>query len=205
MKSARKGNLYLASNVVEMLIPQRRPFLMIDFVDSFSAAPRPTIEAGRHISANEIYFAGHFPGLHLWPGSLTIEGIGQTAAALMTLLVMRRTAESEGRDPDAPLEELRNLQLGYQLHPGFRPANAAQFVTWLESLSPALAVGAAVDVKLHRPVFAGQRLDYRVSIATEVGEMMRFDVEASVDGTPVASGVLTGARMLRPPAVGPRA
>ena len=202
MTPARKGGLHLGSNIVEMLIPQRRPFLMVDRVDAFVAAPIPSIEAGRHITANEIYFAGHFPDLHLWPGSLTIEGMGQTAAVLATLLVMQRAADRDGHDPAALLEGLRNLQLGFDLHPGHQPDAAARFLDWLSTIPRTLAVGAAVDVKLLRPVFAGQRLDYRVSLTTELDEMMRFDAEAVVSGVTVARGIMTGAWLPRAPTIG---
>jgi 3-hydroxyacyl-[acyl-carrier-protein] dehydratase len=202
MAATRKGALRLGSNLVEMLIPQRRPFLMVDCVDAFIASPTPSIETSRYISANEIYFAGHFPDLHLWPGSLTIEGMGQTAAVLATLLVMQRAADKEGLAPGTLLDGLRNLQLGFDLHPGHQPEAATRFLGWLSTIPRTLAVGAAVDVKLLRPVFAGQRLDYRVSLTTELGDLMRFDAEALVAGTPVASGIMTGAWMPRGPTIG---
>jgi 3-hydroxymyristoyl/3-hydroxydecanoyl-(acyl carrier protein) dehydratase len=50
---------------------------------------------------------------------------------------------------------------------------------------------ASVEVKLLRPVFAGQRLEYLVVRTHEVGPMQRFSVEATVDGHRVASGELT--------------
>jgi 3-hydroxyacyl-[acyl-carrier-protein] dehydratase len=201
MKNTSKAKLRLSSNVIELFLPQRRPFLMVDFVDSFSDEPSPTLEAGRHISANEIYFAGHFPGYHLWPGTLTIEGMGQTSALLIAVLTVRRVAQAEGMDPDAALGQLLNLELGYRMHPGFRPDDAADFLRRLRPHTDWLAVGAAVDVKLLRPVFAGQRLDYRAVLAGEHGDMMRFQVEASVEGITVAEGKMTGARMKRPPRV----
>lgn len=199
MKNTLKANLRLSSNVIELFLPQRRPFLMVDFVDSFSDEPSPTLEAGRHISANEIYFAGHFPGHHLWPGTLTIEGMGQTCALLIAVLTVRRAARAEGMDPDVALGQLVNLERGYRMHPGFRPDEAAEFVKQVRTHTDWLAVGAAVDVKLLRPVFAGQRLDYRAVLAGEHGDMMRFQVGASVDGIPVAEGKMTGARVKRPP------
>jgi hypothetical protein len=57
-----------------------------------------------------------------------------------------------------------------------------------------------VDVKLLQPVFAGQRLDYRATLAGEFGDMVRTAVEASVAGTVVARGTMTGAllRAARP-------
>lgn len=198
MTPTNKGNLRLGSNVVELLLPQRRPFLMVDCVGAFHQQPAPLIEASRHISANEAYFDGHFPGLHVWPGTLTIEGLGQTATILMMLLAIRRATQDLGSDPEAALEELRNLERGFRLHPGYRAADAPALIERLRPLQTFLAVGASADMKFLRPVFAGQRLDYRVVLTEDFGDKVRFEVEASVDGAPVASGILVGARIMRP-------
>src|SRR6185436_1395713 len=93
MTSSANSRLRLGSNVVELLLPQKRPFLMVDFVSAFRSTPVPALESGRHVSANETFFDGHFPGMHIWPGTLTIEGLGQTSALLMSILAMRRLAE----------------------------------------------------------------------------------------------------------------
>jgi 3-hydroxyacyl-[acyl-carrier-protein] dehydratase len=196
MKSSR-GNLPLGSNVVELLLPQKRPFLMVDFVRAFQATPAPALEAGRHVSANESFFDGHFPGMHVWPGTLTIEGLGQTSALLMGILSMRRAVEAEGMDPDVVLSGLRNLDMGYRMHPGHRADEAAALVRRIRAEPPWLAIGASVDVKFVRPVFAGQRLDYVSTLTGEVSNMMRFEVEALVDGATVVAGTLTGARVAR--------
>ncbi len=198
MKWGPKGTLRLGSNVVEYLLPQRRPFLMVDFVDAFEPAPLPALAAGRHITANEFFLDGHFPGLHLWPGTLTVEGLGQTATILMMLLAIRRAVESEGGDPEAAFEELRNLDRGYRLHPGYRAGNAEELIARMRPLQTVLAVGAAVEMKFLKPVFAGQRLDYRVELSDDFGDKVRFQAEACVDGAPVAAGILVGARVHRP-------
>jgi 3-hydroxyacyl-[acyl-carrier-protein] dehydratase len=198
MSRKPKGNLGLGSNVIELLLPQKRPFLMVDVVHAFDAGPPHSLEAARHISANETYFDGHFPGLHLWPGTLTIEGMGQSSALLMAILAMRREAEQAGLEPDIILGRLRNLDLGFRLHPGHKPDEAEDLLRRIRSEPPWLAIGASVNVKLLKPVFAGQRLDYRTTLSGEVGDMMRFDVEAAVDDVPVANGTMTGARLARP-------
>lgn len=195
---ARPGALSLGSNVIELLLPQRRPMLMVDRVESFVATPAPALEATRCISANEIFFEGHFPGLHLWPGCLTIEGMGQTGQLLMAVLAVRAAAAAEGSDPDAGLTALANLELGFRLHAGYRPGDAARLLSGLREHPPSLAVGAAVDVKLLQPVFAGQRLDYRATLALEFADMVRMEVAASVAGSVVARGTMTGA-LLRTP------
>lgn len=201
MKWNARGNLMLGSNVVELLLPQRRPYLMVDFIHSFHPGPVPTIVAGRHITANEDVFAGHFPGLHVWPGSQTIEGLGQAGILLVTLIAVRRAAETEGLDPDAGLEGLLNLEQGYRLQPDYREREGRELHQRLRAMRSSLAVGTSCDVKFLKPVFAGQRLDYRVSITGEHNGGMRFKAEASVEGVPVATGVLMGA-LVTPPGLG---
>lgn len=198
MSKELRGNLRLGSNTIELLMPQKRPYLMVDSVRDFHARPTPSLEASRHISSNEAYFDGHFPGLHIWPGTLTIEGMGQTSALLMAILAMRRESEESDGDPDVVLARLRNLDLGFRMHPGHKPDDAAALIRRIRAEPPWLAIGASVDVKLLKPVFAGQRLDYRSTLSKEVGNMMRFEVEANVDDAPVATGTLTGLRVTRP-------
>ena len=195
----RAGALQLGSNVVELLLPQRRPMLMVDRVEAFDAGPPAMLHASRHISANEIFFEGHFPGMHLWPGCLTIEGMGQTSALLIAVLAVRDGLAAAGEDPDRGLDELRNLDLGFRMHPGYRADDAARFLAAFRARDDgSVAAGAVVDVKLVAPVFAGQRLDYRATLARNLGDMMRFDVEASIGDKTVAAGTMTGVRMRRP-------
>jgi len=207
MTSRGEGNLKLGSGVVELLLPQRRPFLMVDFVSEFHPDPVPTLKAGRHISINEVFFNGHLPGLPIWPGVLTIEGMGQTASLLMTLSLMRERAHTEGRNPDDLLESLRNLDRGFRLHPGYRANQANELLEWMRDFKQDFAVGAGVEIKLLQPVLPGQRLDYAVRWTERFGNLARFEVEASVETTTVAKGSLTGARGIAPVgegAAGPR-
>jgi 3-hydroxyacyl-[acyl-carrier-protein] dehydratase len=63
------------------IIPHRYPFMMVDRVE--------VVEQGRYcvgvkcVSANELYFHGHFPEKPIMPGVLMLEGMAQTAAAMM--------------------------------------------------------------------------------------------------------------------------
>ncbi len=198
MRSNAAGNLRLGSNVVEILLPQRRPFLMVDFVQSFHPSPVPTLEAGRHISANESVFAGHFPGLHVWPGALTIEGLGQTGVLLMALLALQRAAAADGEAPESVLDGLRDLDRGLKLQPGYRPETHAGLLDRIRAGRSLVAFGTSVDIKFLQPVFAGQRLDYRMRLTGEHAGGTRFEAEAAVDGTAVARGVMAGMVVHRP-------
>ena len=169
--------------------------LMVDFVTSFTPGAVPILEAGRHVSLNETIFEGHFPGLPIWPGALTIEGLGQTATLLRAIATAYRHFERSGRDPDEALEAFRNLDRGARMHPGYRADEARAFVRALREHAPRLAVGASVEMKFVQPVFAGCRLDYRAEWTDDLGDLMRFSVEASVEGRTVAKGTITGANV----------
>ena len=198
MRWAAKGNLRLGSNVVEILLPHRRPFLMVDFISAFHVTPAPVLESGRHITANEEFFGGHFPRLHVWPGAFTIEGLGQSGVLLITILYLRQAAESAGKDPDSVLDALRNLELGFRLKRGYRPEATPDLLRDLRATRSRIAVGTSVQMKFLRPVLAGHQLDYRVTLTGQHGSGMRFEGEASVEGSVVASGTLMGAAVIRP-------
>ncbi len=63
---------------IEEIIPQRDPFLMIDEVEEF--VPGESAIAYKHVSEDEWYFKGHFPGNPIMPGVLIAESLAQTGA-----------------------------------------------------------------------------------------------------------------------------
>lgn len=199
----RPGAIDLGSHVIELLIPQRAPMLMVDRVDAYVADP-PTLHASRYVTSNEIFFQGHFPGLHIWPGCLTIEGMGQTASLLVAITAIR-AALATPEAPDAGLDALRNLERRSRLHPGYDPAAASDMTAALQGQVPPTTLGASVDVKLMQPVFPGQRLQYRARLVLASGSFARFEVDATVDDVTVASGFMTGVQLPRgsAPAGGP--
>lgn len=187
------GDLHLGSRLVELLLPHRRPFLMVDRIESFLMSPQPIVRASRHITMNETVFQGHFPGMPIWPGVLTLEGLQQCAALTVSLAALHRSAAERGEDPEVVIEALRNLDRGFRLHPGYREAGAADLLARLVAPADSLVFGAAVQIKFLRPVFPGCRLDYSAEMMREVGAQARFSVVATVEGEPVAEGTIAGA------------
>jgi 3-hydroxyacyl-[acyl-carrier-protein] dehydratase len=188
-----KDNLGIGTNVVELLLPHRRPLLMVDTVDAFRPGEEPALVAGRHVSANEGVFDGHFPTLNLWPGIYTIEGMGQSCQLLVIIVEIRRRYEEGGADPDEGLRELVNLERGYTLHPGFDAGRGSAFKERLSQPDAGLDLGlsSSVDVKLLAPVFAGCRLTYEVRLTNRLENHLRFEVAASVEERIVARGSMT--------------
>ena len=65
---------------IQRILPHRYPFLMVDRVVEMEPGQRAV--GIKNVSANEPYFAGHFPGNPVMPGVLIVEALAQTAALL---------------------------------------------------------------------------------------------------------------------------
>jgi 3-hydroxyacyl-[acyl-carrier-protein] dehydratase len=185
--SDAQGALF-GREVIELLVPQREPLWMVDWVTAWEAAPRPTVQAARYISPAEPVLAGHFPGMPVWPGIYTVEGLAQSCRILGTL--ERLNAEADRADT---LAALRNLQRWLSREP------SADEETALRARDALLGLGGtgllvATDMRFTRPVFPDCRITYRATLTRSFENLVRFDVEASVSGELVSRGTLTTAR-----------
>lgn len=182
--------LSLGPDVIARLLPHRRPFVMVDRVETYE---RPRLRASKLISSNEPVFDGHFPNLHLWPGALTIEGLAQTANLLTVIMALEDASAMRGAAAEPTVRALEGLERRFTLQATATPATDA-LERELET-DPLSRMGftTRIDVKLTRPVFAGHRLVYEVELTHVASGMGRFDVAATVDGVVVAEGSMTGA------------
>ena len=71
----------LDAKEIAAILPHRYPFLMVDRVEI--TEENKSCVGVKCVSANELYFHGHFPKKPIMPGVLIIEGMAQTGAAMM--------------------------------------------------------------------------------------------------------------------------
>lgn len=62
------------------ILPHRYPFLLVDRV--ISVEKNSKIVGIKNVTINEPFFQGHFPGVPIMPGVLTIEALAQAAGIL---------------------------------------------------------------------------------------------------------------------------
>ncbi|MCL2826828.1 MAG: 3-hydroxyacyl-ACP dehydratase FabZ [Eggerthellaceae bacterium] len=75
---------------IKQILPHRFPFLLIDRVVDFE--PGSWAKAVKCVSANEPFFAGHFPEFAVMPGVLILEALAQTGA-----IALLATPENQGK------------------------------------------------------------------------------------------------------------
>lgn len=80
-----KEKLSCNQGEIKRIIPQREPVLFVDRLDGLDPA-EGAIAGMRTIEADDPVFTGHFPGYPVYPGSFTLEMIGQLSLCLYYFL-----------------------------------------------------------------------------------------------------------------------
>ncbi|RXS87330.1 3-hydroxyacyl-ACP dehydratase FabZ [Geobacillus sp. PK12] len=75
---------------IQAIIPHRYPFLLVDRILEIEEGKRAV--GIKNVSANEAYFAGHFPEYPVMPGVLIVEALAQVGA-----VVLLQSEENRGR------------------------------------------------------------------------------------------------------------
>jgi len=77
----KETKLVLDVEAIRKLLPHRAPFLFLEKLTDI--VPNESATGYKAVSINEPHFQGHFPDYAVMPGVLIIEGMAQTAGALV--------------------------------------------------------------------------------------------------------------------------
>jgi 3-hydroxyacyl-[acyl-carrier-protein] dehydratase len=80
-ETANTHDLVLDVEQIKKLLPHRSPFLFVERLTKI--VPYKSAVGFKAVGFNEPHFAGHFPNYAVLPGVLIVEGMAQTAGALV--------------------------------------------------------------------------------------------------------------------------
>ncbi|MDR1116705.1 MAG: 3-hydroxyacyl-ACP dehydratase FabZ [Oscillospiraceae bacterium] len=99
----------LTNDRIREILPHRYPFLLVDRITDFE--PGSWAKGIKCVSANEMHFLGHFPGMSVMPGVLIIEALAQTGAIAIL-------SEPENKGKLVLFGSIKNARFRYQVTPG---------------------------------------------------------------------------------------
>lgn len=99
-KNSTFTSLAYGKDKIELIIPHRDPFLLVDKLLGLDLKEgEETIFGSRYISEQDPVFSGHFPDFPLYPGTLQMEMAGQLGLCLTYFVINQKNFIPQDAQP----------------------------------------------------------------------------------------------------------
>lgn len=151
----------LDAHAIRRLMPHRHHMSLLDRVVAYYPEARRMVGI-KHVSQNDPIVQGHFPDWPVFPGSLLIEALAQSAGLLMNIEKVRES--------------------------GIDVASLAAPGGGGGALDIPMTVLVESRIRQHAILVPGDQAELRARVVLRHGTMCHFEVSARVDGRLVADG-----------------
>lgn len=117
---------------IKEIIPHRDPMLMVDSIEEMDIEAG-TVTGTKHVTGDELFFKGHFPGNPVMPGVLIIEALAQTGAVAIL-------CQDEWKGKTAYFAGINNAKFKQKVVPG----DTLELTTEIIKVKGPIGVGKAV-------------------------------------------------------------
>lgn len=154
------------------------PIFMVDRIADYVSGEKPRITVVKHVTFNEPYIAGHFPGFPVMPGVMVSEILGQASEYLSLLEDFVRAYQQK---TEQTLKKFDDVMQALK-----SPEGESIIVAERERLAGFLA---AQDVKYKHVMYPGDTIYVESTLMfSDMNGFHHYDVEARVGRQVTCSG-----------------
>jgi 3-hydroxymyristoyl/3-hydroxydecanoyl-(acyl carrier protein) dehydratase len=177
-------------SLIEILIPHRSPFLMVDSIVSIQGGKNPSLLANYTVKDKEPEYSGNGSDSH-WPSIYIIEGLGQCCNLLILISALEKGLLNEGLRFNAMGEVLKRL-MDDEPDEITRILKGMLHHRLMETYSSVGFLGSA-DMEITGHARQSQVISYEVRLNQVFGTIFHSSVRAYTNNDLIARGTMVSA------------
>ena len=177
--------------LIEMILPHRSPFLMVDEITSYGSGKNPSLQAHFKVKEKEpLYFQNESD--NYWPSLFVMEGLGQSCNLLIVISALEKGLLKADYKINSMDEVFRRL-VDKESDEVSEILKGILHQRQMETFSSIGFMGAT-DMEITGHARPGQLISYEVKLNQAFGSLFHSDVKAYTDNKLIARGTMVSAR-----------